>query len=49
MGWLVGYTLGSMAAALVIVRGFEAVTDPLFRVPSRIWRKFWSSSERGQR
>jgi hypothetical protein len=49
MGWLVGYTLGSMAAALVIVRGFEAVTDPLFRVPSRIWRKFWSSSARGQR
>ena len=49
MGWLIGYTLGSMAAALVVVRGFEAVTDPLFRVPSRIWRKFWSSLERGQR
>jgi hypothetical protein len=25
MGWLIGYTLGSMAAALVVVRGFEAL------------------------
>jgi len=49
MGWLVGYTLGSMAAALVVVRVFEAVTDPFFRAPGRILRKFQSSSERGQR
>lgn len=43
MGWLVGYTLGSMAAALVVVRVFEAVTDPFFRAPSKILRKFRSS------
>ena len=49
MGWLVGYTLGSMAAALVVVRAFEAVTDPFFKAPSKIWRRLRSSSERGQR
>jgi len=49
MGWLVSYTLGSMAAALVVVRVFDAVTEPFFMAPSRVWRKFRSSSERGQR
>jgi hypothetical protein len=47
MGWLVSYTLGSMAAALVVVRVFEKVSDPFFRAPSMIWRKLRSSSEHG--
>lgn len=49
MGWLFGYSVGSMAMALVVVRIFEAVTSPFFKAPSWMWRKLSFSSRRGRR
>lgn len=49
MTWLFGYTLGSMAAALVVVRIFEAVAGPFFTAPSWVWRRLPFSSRRGRR
>lgn len=42
MGWLWGYTLGSMAMAMVVVRVFESVTDPFLAAPSKTLRKIRS-------
>jgi len=38
MGWLWGYTLGSMAMAMIVVRLFEAVTNPFLTAPSKALR-----------
>lgn len=42
MGWLWGYTLGSMAAAMVVVRVLESVSDPFLTGPSKTLRKLRS-------
>ena len=49
MGWLFSYTLGSLAAALVVVRIVEFVTNPFFTAPPKVWRKLRFSSQRGRR
>jgi hypothetical protein len=42
MGWLWSYTLGSMAMAMIVVRLFEAVTNPFLTAPSKVLRKLLS-------
>jgi hypothetical protein len=42
MGWLWGYTLGSMAMAMIVVRIFEFATSSFLTAPSKVLRKLLS-------
>lgn len=48
MGWLLGYVIGSMAAAVVVVRIFEYVTSPFLTAVSKTQRKGLFSFLRGR-
>ena len=48
MGWLLGYVIGSLAAAVVVVRIFEYATSPFLTVLSKKQRKGLFSFLRGR-